>query len=68
MRTAYTFECWYCVAEFGHEYVTVEATSLEDAIKMVDEWCKSNYAVHSQWASNNGVKPSLITIGFLCKQ
>lgn len=57
---AYSYEVFYCVAEFGEDYVTIAATSQEEADSLIDEWCKNNNCVD---CSGGQLKPRFIRSG-----
>lgn len=65
-HTAFTFECHFAVAEFGEEYVTVEADSKDEALLKIDEWCEQNYCISSK--SPGFPRPSLVHSSVLIKK
>lgn len=64
-RTAWIYEVFYCVAEFGEDHVVIEASSREEADQEIDTWCKNNNCVYSESPSGAGPKPRYLTSGFL---
>jgi len=66
-RTAFIYECHYCVAEFGEEDVVVEANNREEADQKIDVWCKENHMVNFDSPSGLGPKPYFKSICFLVK-
>lgn len=59
---AYSYEVFYCVAEFGEDYVTITASSKEEADSAIDEWCKNNHCIHADWPGA-GPRPRFIRSG-----
>lgn len=67
-RTAFVYECHYCVAEFGEENIVIEAINRQEADRRIDEWCKYNNCVYSESPSGLGPKPRFISQNFLVKR
>jgi hypothetical protein len=66
-RKAFIYHCFYSVAEFGDEYVVIEADNKERADILINEWCHKNYCTNFESPSGLGPKPYLTAIGFLVK-
>lgn len=64
-RTAYIYEVFYCVAEFGEDHVVIVANSQEEADQKIEEWCEKNNCVNFKSASGAGPKPRCLGLGFL---
>jgi hypothetical protein len=56
----YTYRCNYLAEWMDFVNVSVIATSLEDAVRQIDEWCTQHYCTTSQSATGYGPRPELL--------